>query len=404
MPVHYRYSGDKEAGIAIKRTVDRELDKHLDNTRLGNLEQNRSVTTFVNGTVIECKSIFNNHLVNVFVPIKGKKGKEEKTEEYEIVSIVPIMELVSADLEKGYFQLWYNLEKDIAGRFFDDKIQSYNEDWGYVPINMTEISGNAKEYKLKELDLISTYGYYLTTTTTTIASGADNPWLGDVNSTTLYQTYLNTGHENVLILEATRDRVSYNYYPVVIVGLIPMTNYPMNRAAIVTDNEKYAEGSTYIYLLVQENWEVTDGNRTPPNYIWWAEKIFTLHYGNSQEGHQSFEIGRMPAIWGNGVMQPDAFNSEYYVLSHPRIYDCGGIPLYTYSIYDSINNTYRYEFIFNGVRHQSVEFPVTVETYPTSLHYDVGDYHDFHNSTIEYNCRGRGYLRVALETIKGQKE
>lgn len=84
MPVHYRYSGDKEAGIAIKRTVDRELDKHLDNTRLGNLEQNRSVTTFVDGTTIECKSIFNNHLVNVFVPVRGVEKKEEKVE-YETV-------------------------------------------------------------------------------------------------------------------------------------------------------------------------------------------------------------------------------------------------------------------------------------------------------------------------------
>jgi hypothetical protein len=82
MPVHYRYSGDKEAGIAIKRTVDRELDKHLDNTRLGNLEQNRSVTTFANGTTIECKSIFNNHLVNVFVPVGGVK-KEELTKNFK---------------------------------------------------------------------------------------------------------------------------------------------------------------------------------------------------------------------------------------------------------------------------------------------------------------------------------
>jgi hypothetical protein len=99
MPVHYRYSGDKEAGIAIKRTVDRELDKHLDNTRLGNLEQNRSVTTFVNGTTIECKSIFNNHLVNVFVPVGGGKKEDKKK-----LKVIEIKQLI--------FYLWVNDDAD----------------------------------------------------------------------------------------------------------------------------------------------------------------------------------------------------------------------------------------------------------------------------------------------------
>jgi hypothetical protein len=165
MPVHYRYSGDKEAGIAIKRTVDRELDKHLDNTRLGNLEQNRSVTTFVDGTTIECKSIFNNHLVNVFVPVGGGKREEEKVEYETVEDWVMLLGMVDSNwkllgvmIVDQTFTVLQFIKNDGSENF--DGFKNWNRYYGFKTTWGNKDSGGY--FELEELERRSEVGmvYY----------------------------------------------------------------------------------------------------------------------------------------------------------------------------------------------------------------------------------------------------
>jgi hypothetical protein len=352
--------------------------------------------------------------VKIFMPFEVvEKEKKKKEEELEVVILVLLVLLIDDNASKtDGFYVWDNIETDSASRLFikEDEVALFDAEGYHTTIKYKE-----QDYKLEELELISTYSYGLNLTSEIVYDlYEDNEGLYPSLYHYIYNEYFTLNFVTDLgnipwggktwswYRDTEKTAVySLNY---VIQGLIPIDYYPMCRLALVTGNANYIEGSTYIFILREENW-----TRGPLTYeeartaTFHCERVYTLHYGNSIEGHVAIELLRLPD-------SVDYNETKHLVLHVPNIYKYGDKVLYSYSIWNEWDETYTYEYIYDGVRHISPIFAFGKEKYPDSTTYDIGKYHDFHGSTTDeravkygHEYWSAGSMRAALKTIPGSK-